>query len=291
MPKNKTISDELKFIAPVLAASSPGHPYQVPPGYFEEFGHKLLQRIKSVPGEKVPGFSETKVNHPFLVPDGYFMHLPAIILGRVKNDQPLSSSDELEALSPLLSSLNKKLPFSLPEGYFEEMPSNVVAGIQAIDFVQTELEILSPALASARNKNTFKVPVDYFEELPGKILNKVKKHGSLVKGNFGTRVFRMATAAAVIGILALSAWLFTRNDITPAPAQSIAAELDSSIKTVSDSAISNYVNNNTVSLPEPTLNSSATADNDMKDMLAEVSDQDIRAYLQKYGIATEDQTN
>jgi hypothetical protein len=167
-----------------------------------------------------------------------------------------------------------------------------VAGIKAIDFVQAELEIVPSQLLEMKKINVFTVPEGYFEALPHQILKKVKPKTKILSFNFPSRIVRYAAAAAVIGVMAIAFLLFNRDNDTYVADTTTNTELESGIKNVSDEEIKNYVENNATSLPDATNATGADLQQqDIKDMLAEVSDKDIEQYLEAYGISKEELTN
>jgi hypothetical protein len=57
---------------------------------------------------------------PFTVPDGYFNELDEEILEIIRRHPDYQNSrEELESVSPLLSSISKRPVYSVPKGYFE----------------------------------------------------------------------------------------------------------------------------------------------------------------------------
>ena len=90
--------------------------------------------------------------NPYGVPAGYFDRLASEVLNRVKALKAGSATEELEALSPLLSNLPKNNPYQVPEGYFTELAENSTDGAKAIELVNEELENLSPLMNNLRHK-------------------------------------------------------------------------------------------------------------------------------------------
>jgi hypothetical protein len=290
MQKNENILNELGTISPHIAALDFSTPFTVPEGYFDAFPSRMMELVKQAANtEKSYLPDSTQLSNPFKVPDNYFENLAGEVLSRIQNHQP---GEELQSISPLLAGLEKRNPFSAPEGYFDEMPANVAAGIRAIDFVQSELDILPPALASCKGKNVFEVPPGYFTTLAGDVLGKLKSQAPVVKMQFGRRVLKYAVAAAVVGIIAISAWLYNRNEGGQS-ANIAAANLDSSLQQLTETELSNYVETNlSVVMPDPGTNAANDLDpQDMHAMLADISDADLEQYLEKYGIVNDDHTN
>ena len=275
-------------LSPALQQAN-NNPYQVPQGYFESLAGKLLQRVK----EEEPILSTTlqqAKQGTYEVPQGYFDSLPDIILNRIKAEQTDSVNEELEILSPLLSQIGKRTPFSTPAGYFEELSENAVAGAQAIDFVNGALENLSPLMSSLKNKPVYEVPAGYFEQLPGEVLQaaKAQQPAKVVSISFTRRVIQYAAAAVVAGVIAVAGWMYMSKPVVP-PVDVAGFDVPKpQLDSISDEVLANYLENQT---PAPAETASATANTtsnaeidavDMKDMLADVSDEDLQQYLDKY---------
>jgi hypothetical protein len=273
-----------------LLQQAKNNPYQVPADYFEGLTGQILQRIKADEVTLSPALQQAN-NNPYEIPQGYFDSLPATILNRIKAEQTDNASQELEMLSPLLSRIGKSTPFSMPAGYFDELSENAVAGAQAIEFVNGELENLSPLMISLRNKQVYQAPAGYFEQLPEQILNtaKAQQPAKVVSINFARRVMRYAAAAVVAGIIGVAGWMHLghRNAITPdtPPIAHVQKQLDS----VSDEVLEKYLENQatapaeTAAVVTNTIANGEIDTSDMKDMLADVSDEDLQQYLEKYG--------
>lgn len=291
MPKNETILKELAGLSSYIAGQNTDHPFVAPDGYFETFPSFMLELAKRTSNkEEHPLLSGALINSPYEVPDHYFDSLAAEVLARIKDQHP---QEELKTLSPLLAGIEKKTPFTVPSGYFDETPANFKAGIQAMDFVVAELEILPPVLAAAKSKNVFEVPENYFNELPGEVMKKIKPAAPVIKMNFRRKFIQYAAAAAVVGILVLSVWLYNNKDTDGTQANLASFNLNASLKKISDAEISNYVESNlTVPLPDPgTVAGNDLDPQDMKALLADISDADLEQYLEKYGIINDNQTN
>jgi hypothetical protein len=163
------------------------------------------------------------------------------------------------------------MPFSVPEGYFETFPGLIQSGLQ--------LEEVYPGLADLNQKPTYQVPEGYFEGLTAQVVARVKasaQPGKLV--SFGRRWMRMAAAAAITGLLVTGAFLSYQNNQVSTPADPI-----NELSSVSDQEILNYMQNQEV----PALESGGTnmavsnfTDNDVKDLMSDVSDAELEQYAQ-----------
>jgi len=284
--KDKILS-ELRGISKVLASLSREHPFHTPSLYFEGLAGEVIKKIKFLEEhEEVPApFRGMERNTPFEIPARYFESLPAIILSRIKAAEASSPEEELKVLSPLLGQLEKKHPFTLPNGYFEDLPEDIISGLNAIDFVNHELETLSPVMSAIQNKNVYTVPEDYFDNLPGAVLNKLKtrQNAKVVSGGFGKKILRYAAAAMIAGAIAVGAWVYFQDKPQVSSGYDLAG-----IKKVSDDEIVKYLDNNSITFPESNgvtaSNSVASFDmgeDDVKELLADLPDEELQQYLEQ----------
>lgn len=279
MENRNTILNELKAISPVVAEAGFRNVYEVPAGYFEALPGRMLELLKGAEEEVSPVLAEKKDN-PYQVPQGYFDNFAASVLQRIKADEAKSPKEELETLSPLLSGLGKKMPFSTPDNFFEELSDNAVAGAKAIDFVNVELENLSPLMRSLKDKQVYEAPAGYFDQLPRQILQKVKSQPArVVSMSFTRKVVRYAAAAVVAGLVVAAAWLYIGNGKEESGLVGI--------EQISDEGLESYIENQSSVSPAETMvladNTNAEIDEeDMKDMLADVSDEELQNYVDQY---------
>ncbi|TAH02370.1 MAG: hypothetical protein EAZ16_09875 [Sphingobacteriales bacterium] len=294
MTTRATILNELKELSPVVAGINPQTPYQVPVGYFEQLSAQVLNAVK----EDIVSDVLSKEN-VFNVPAGYFEELSGVVMNRIKATEAKDSAEELQHLSPLLSSLSKTQPYSLPKGYFEELGGNVVAGVQAIEFVNEELENLSPLMSELKQVNVFTVPATYFNELPVAVLNKVKQPAKVISISFTRKVMRLAAAACVAGLIGFAGWIYFANNNTTTPQNDVVAaatELQETEKTIlntaSDEAIENFIEGNTTPVTDESAIALAdiTAEN-TQDLFADVTDAQLQEYLEETGVNTQIMNN
>lgn len=268
------------------------NPFTVPAGYFEQLPELVLQRVKAVEEVMPPVLAGASTN-PYSVPAGYFEQLPDMLLKRIKLEEAATVQDEIAALSPLLSGLNKKMPFHTPEGYFTDLTDNAISGAKAIDFVNEELENLSPIMASLKGKQAYEAPAGYFEQLPGQLLDRVRgaqqQPAKIVSISFTRKVMRYAVAAVLVGIVAMGAWWLIDKPgkgITPSGP---IAQVDKPVATpdvskVTDDELQSYLEDQTALPATDMLAVNTKTDigaNDMKDMLSDVSDEEIQKYLEQ----------
>lgn len=277
-------------LSPALQQVS-NNPYEVPQGYFESLANNILQRVKAEEVSLSPALRQAN-NNPYTVPKGYFNSLPEIILNRVKATDTDNANEELEILSPLLSQIGKKMPFSTPAGYFDEVGENAIAGAQAIDFVNIELENLSPLMQGLKRIMVYEVPAGYFDQLPGRVMKAIKAQqpAKVVSISFTRRVLRYAAAAVVAGLIITAGWFYMGNRNTR-PEFDTTAQLDS----ISDEMLQKYLENQAPTPAETPMAATTAVDeldaDDMKDMLADVTDEDLQQYLEKYSTVKNNNTN
>jgi len=151
----------------------------------------------------------------YSVPDGYFVNLAEQTLNRIKAFSTTSAKEELEMLSPLLSN-GKQNPFFVPVGYFEGLTDKIMDVINADADNKTsteELELISPLLNSIGKNLPYSLPAGYFENLSPAIDNK--KSAKIISFT-QHKWFRVAVAASIIGIIAISTLvLVNQKSITP----------------------------------------------------------------------------
>ena len=157
--------------------------------------------------------SDLKDHNPqniYTAPAGYFEGLADQILNRIKALEASNAKDELSYLSPFLSNISKEMPYSVPAGFFQDLSEDVLKKISEHKDHQTskeEIETLSPLLSSLKNKNPYSIPAGYFEKLETGVEKKETKVISITK----RRWYRLAVAAVVIGIVAISGLVIFRS--------------------------------------------------------------------------------
>lgn len=293
MKNRDTILQELHEISPVVAALGNISPYMVLPSYFETLPGEVINRLKATKQTALPFIASGQKN-PFETPTDYFENLSDHIFNRIHALQAPSPKEELEALSPLLVQINKTLPFTRPGGFFEELPSDVLAGVHAIDFVNHELETLSSILSAVNKENVYKVSDSYFNNLPLQILNKVnQQQNRLILSGFKRRLIRYAMAALTAGAVVIGAWEFFQDTSTTANG-SILTGINriSDREKISEDEIVNYLEFNKDRPFES--NSNAITDfkeEEVKELLADLSDDELQQYLDQHAASKDLTTN
>ena len=137
MTNRNTILNELKDIGSALGSYSPQNIYEVPNGYFEGLPTQILNRVKALETADAkeeleylsPLLNTISKEMPYSVPAGFFQALSDDLMQKINehsNHLPQesfeqTSEEEIESLSPLLSSLKNKNPYTVPAGYFESL--------------------------------------------------------------------------------------------------------------------------------------------------------------------------
>src|SRR6187399_346283 len=172
MTNRNTILKELADLGSVLASHNPQNIYAVPAGYFEGLADQILDGIKALEAN--------------------------------------NAKEELSYLSPILSNISKESPYSVPAGFFQNLSEDVLKKISEHEDHQTseeEIETLSPLLSSLKNKNPYSIPAGYFEKIETRLEKKEAKVISITK----RRWYRLAVAAVIIGIVAISGLAIFRS--------------------------------------------------------------------------------
>ncbi|MHA4812201.1 hypothetical protein ACX0G9_29165 [Flavitalea flava] len=295
MEQHNDISEELRLLSKVVGGIGRTTPYQVPSGYFEGFSAGVLSRTRTrtlESPENIPLWEQIGKNQAYSVPGGYFEAFAEKLLNRIKTGQTEESNsrEELASLSPLLSRITKKPPFEAPEGYFSELAAGIVSGVKALDFVNDELEESPSLLTGLKNRPTYRAPDGYFDHFADTVLIKATQKPTTfaepisINRNKRKSWIAYAAAAAVTGLILIAGWpALQKTGSTGSP------DIQKSLTKVSDQEILNYIDNQTISIPQAeaaTNGSTATLDineSDIKSMLGDVPDDELNEYLEEHG--------
>ena len=119
---NKDIIQELSDLESSLADINLQNIYSVPKGYFDGFAGQVISLIRK--DENPAWLSSLPKESPYWVPAEYFEGLEERIMQAIQNHPDYQTSkEELQSISPLLNSLNKRPVYSVPDGYFENFKS------------------------------------------------------------------------------------------------------------------------------------------------------------------------
>lgn len=149
------------------------------------------------------GLNPDSNNTPYSVPEGYFEGLAASVLAKVKSESNVSAAAEIAELSPLLAGISRKMPYSVPEDFFELN----IEGLKAFTSESEESLVLS----FIEKEMPYEVPAGYFANVPEQVLQKVSNQGARVIPMMRRKWMRMAVAAAVTGVMAISGIVYFSN--------------------------------------------------------------------------------
>ena len=210
-----------------------------------------MNRRKEIPDELkdiAPSLAGIDFQQPYKVPAGYFESLPEQIMLRIRLENAVSPSEELEIISPFLSSFTKKMPFSTPEGYFDT---------------------LTPGIRTANSEGNRE---------PARVIKMFQPR----------RTFRLAAAAATVGIIGIAAWLFMREPATNQYATKTDVEVQNELKNtvgeISENELANFVEANSNITFTDSTSTIEMGEEDVKLMLADIPDQELEKYLDQNSV-------
>jgi len=227
---------------------------------------KYIQDELNELNSELPGGSQEQA---YSVPEGYFEGFAGSVMNRIKEAEGVdSSSVEIAMLSPLLASLSRNMPYSVPGGYFDE-------NIESLPAFTRESED-SLVLSFVEKEMPYDVPSGYFAGLPDAVLQKVNSNARVVP-MIRRRWMHIAAAAVVAGIITLSGLAYFKSGTTVK--DPVAVE----IKKASTEELNAFVEAAGAKQDE---NSTAQNSNDVKQLLKDVSDKELEAFLNQ--VPTED---
>jgi hypothetical protein len=275
------ISDELMALSILVDGISRQHPYTVPAGYFDTLAQQVLSRIASK-------------SLTFTVPDGYFDNFASRVLDRIKAGKVSGESvqEELARLSATVSRISRETPYGLPEGYFDE---------------------LSPVLTLLKDRPTYEAPVGYFDGLAADATAKmgqaaatngaapanvsatakvigIGSRGRILTGNW----WKYSAAAVIAGVILTLSWPQLHMANMNATARAMPIDLSNVLAKVSDQEMQTYLDDQQSILSEPVTNSTANLDindSDVKSLLGDVPDGELKQYMEEHGRANDIATN
>jgi hypothetical protein len=203
----------------------------------------------------------------YSVPEGYFDNLASAVLAKIKGEHPVTASEEISELSPLLAGLSKAMPFSIPDNYFQDL--------SAITDEKEESAVLS----YIGKTMPYEVPFDYFDNLSGEVLGKLNPSTAKVIPMYRKKWMKMAVAAAIVGIIAISGFFYfnKKGSISVSNPQWVATN----IKNVSNTAIEEFIKTTDVTLTSTNTTTAQTKPKtaDIKKLLQDVPDTELESFL------------
>ena len=200
----------------------------------------------------------------YSVPAGYFEEFADQMLNRIK--------------SPLLNEARKN-PYTVPTGYFDGLEERLMQAVRKSADYQTaneELESFSPLLKGLRKETLYTVPQGYFENLEAEI-NKPKAKIITITHR---KWFRLAAAAVIVGIIA-SAGLFLKQQKPIDPNNNPYEWVAKNMKKVGTDKINNFMNSSGI---EQLSKEAPEKNDDIKDLMKDVSDKDIQQFLNETAV-------
>jgi hypothetical protein len=306
------ILEELRLLSAFVATINRETPYQAPEGYFLSFPMVLLEKVQT----DLPRVSKPLT---FSVPEGYFDGFAQQVLNRIKTSSGSSADmdpvparggeDEtlpailaqagrdtpyrvpegyFEGLSPVLTVLKDKNPYIVPAGYFDRLAAEVIAGTAGKVIARTAAEPVSErtlGAAAERGSNG---------RLAGE--DRGRSKGRVVAfGNWA----KYAAAAVVAGLIVTVGWLRWHTDTPPvqlAVVKNSPVDIAKNLSKVSDAELQNFLVDQDTTLAQPITSNASTAaidmdDNDIKSLLGEVPDGELKQYLEEQEGANDNATN
>jgi hypothetical protein len=238
----------------------------------------ILNELKEIS----PMLLNEAFNNPtFRVPDGYFETLPHSLLNLTLQNAP-----EIPGTTS----------YTVPTGYFEHFAKNMLDQVQALELVEEELEFVSPILQEARLHNPYQVPVGYFEELPNKLLQQ--QSAKVIRIHIQQSWMRYAAAAIVTGCIFVAGWMYRNTPIdstestAPLAAISIPKQItETELQQFLDKDVAATVLLDTVTVTASTPNTTTWEAESMKEMLSDVSDEELANYTANHVASTSTFTN
>ena len=210
----------------------------------------------------------------FNVPENYFENFAQSVLFKIR-EQESAVTAELTELSPVLAGISKKMPYRLPENYFEQLTGEIPSLIND--------EEISAGIEFSKT-NPYHVPENYFEELPQKVLQKITgRQAKVISINRGRRFMRMAVAATITGIIALSGILYFASNPAVDPVNESEEWVAKKLDGVSNKALDDFINSADFSSASGNETVSKPASPDVRKMLTDVSTRELDAFLLQVG--------
>jgi hypothetical protein len=314
MDVKNDISEELRLLSAVVAAISRQTPYEVPEGYFLDLSAQVLQQVS---GQHAHGLHVRGQDEPkpltFSVPEGYFEGLAQQVLNRIRSGATLNVAADAgrrggDPYSSILTEAGRRTPYSVPNGYFEaNVPLLAVARASNPYTVPADyFEGQAPLLAVARSGNPYTVPAGYFDEqaTAGRVAAAMNATVHASTGGSGAKEIvlgvrkmswmKYAAAAVVAGFIVTVGLLRIH---TARDKQVVPIDIAKTMSTVSDQELQNFLTVQSASpwgasFEQPTGTASASSnDGDLKSLLGNVPDGELKQYMEEHGGANDIATN
>jgi hypothetical protein len=273
--------------------------FNVPEGYFDGFAQQVLNKIKSGAAADV---SADALGVAADARKGVAADALGVAAGARKGVAAGAREQEQagdDPFSSILAEAGRRTPYSVPSGYFEaNAPLLCVARVNNPYTIPAEyFEGQVPLLAIARN-NPYAVPAGYFDEqatagrVAAAMKDAVEAGGAKVIGIGVRRMnwLKYAAAAVVAGFIVTVGLLRIH---TARDRQTVPIDIAKTMSTVSDQELQNFLTVQGASFEQP-VSSAATLgvnDNDLKALLGNVPDGELKQYMEEHGGADDIATN
>lgn len=323
------ILEELRSLSALVATISHETPYRAPEGYFLSFPSVVLERVQpsliktARDFQRVAGLTTSKPL-TFNVPEGYFEGFAQQVLNRIKaGSGPSTGTGEEEMLPAILIQARGINPYSVPEGYFDGLspilavlkdrnPYLVPAGYfnaladEISSKTREQRELSHSMVAAGADAADSNGRLELSEEDNGRSKARVIGLGKRMSW------MKYAAAAVVAGLIVTVGWLrwhpaspsATQTQLAAVVPSATPAEIIKNLSRVSDAELQNYLVDQDTTLAQPVGNigTMATADMDnselldmndtsLKTLLGDVSDGELKQYMDEHGGAGDIATN
>jgi hypothetical protein len=212
------------------------------------------------------GLNPNSDNTPYSVPEGYFEGLASSVLAKIKGEAPVSASEEIVHLSPFLAGIPRKLPYTVPETYFQSNIENLGA------FTSENEESL--VLSFIEKEMPFEVPSGYFVNLPEQVLEKVSDRSAKVAPMMKRKWMRLAVAAAVTGVMAISGILYFTNR-----GEHTISDPAVAVKKASTQELNDFLKSTTLDVNDISKTTATAPKTERKKLFNDVSDKELQSFL------------
>ncbi|MDI9364071.1 MAG: hypothetical protein QM541_03900 [Flavobacterium sp.] len=232
----------------------------------------ILAALKTV----APTLATINNTMPYALPSGYFDGLSEAITAQI-------SANNLPKI---------ELPFTVPQHYFASLNSNVLAAIakeatnknEAIE----ELETIAPLLNTIGKTNIYTLPKAYFTTFNTNLFDAIFT-AKVVSISLFKRKMLYVAAACVIGIMAISAFIFTNNIEKIDYAAYKQIDVNSTINKISNDELVNYLENVNAITNANTVTSIDVKLPDIQEHIQLVSDEELKQYLKETDVPSSEE--
>lgn len=223
-----------------------------------------MNRYKNIQDElnELQSSLKAGVKPVFNLPEGYFENFADTVMAKIHSLE-MEAKDEIGSLSPLLASLSREMPLSVPPNYFTTLSPQVEESGKVLETIGRSMP--------------YQVPAHYFDDLADAVQARVWKPKAKVI-TFRRRVIRMAAAAIITGVIAVSGWLyFNQNSGNGVSVNETGQWVTKKLDGVTNQELEEFIN--TTSTEEVSEPLAASAKPEIRNMLTDVSDSELDNFL------------